>query len=186
MRLPNIKIDQSDLATPTINKITHDLCTYECDPDLVETCPSEHSNNIKDFKCKESYYSFFFQCLDEEEFPPKDSALQFSGTLNTKSISFPLKDDLYCFYIEMWFHTDLLTQEEPPLFDKYLFMTDNQHIYYDVLQQKYMLKVYNTGGIPSTFELGQKIYYYGWNHLILYTSEKFDKDTIYTTFKYYI
>jgi len=182
MRLPNIKIDQTDLETPTINKITHDLCTYECDPDLVETCPSQHSDNIKDFKCKDSYYSFFFQCLDEEEFPPKDSALQFSGTLNTKSIYFPLKDERYCFYIEMWFHTDLLTQEEPPLYDKYLFMTNNQHIYYDVLKQKYVLKVYNTAETPSTFELGQKIYYYGWNHLILYTSEKFVKDTIYTTF----
>ena len=180
MRLPNIKVDQSDSSQ--IKKISHDLCTYECNPDIVESCPSEHGRDIKDFKCQNSSYSYFYQCLDYEKYPPKESGLQFSGTLNTKSIYFPLNKDLYCFYIEIWFHTDLLTQEEPPLYTKYFFMTNNHHIYYDVLKQQFILKVFNEANTPSTFNLGQKIYYFGWNHLILYTREQFVKDTIYTTF----
>jgi ribosomal protein S27E len=62
MRLPNIKIDQSDSSQ--VKKISHDLCTYECNPDIVESCPSEHGRDIKDFKCQNSSYSFFYQCLD--------------------------------------------------------------------------------------------------------------------------
>ena len=180
MRLPNIKIDQSD--STQIKKISHDLCTYECNPNIVESCPSEHGRDIKDFKCQNSSYSYFYQCLDYEKYPPKESGLQFSGTLNTKSIYFPLNQELYCFYIEIWFHTDLLTQEKPPLYTKYFFMTNNHHIYYDVLKQQFILKVFNEANTPSTFNLGQKIYYFGWNHLILYTREQFVKDTIYTTF----
>ena len=66
----------------------------------------------------------------------------------------------------MWFHNDLLLQEEPPLFTKYLFMTNNHQLYYDDLKQQFILKVYNDEGLFSTFNLMQKIYYYGWNHLI--------------------
>jgi len=177
MRLPNIKVNQK-----TRNKIDNNLCSYECNSTFVEDCPSEHTNNLMNFKCNNSFYSYFFQCLDIEQYPAKDSALQFSGTLNTKSIYFPFNQDLYCFYIEIWFHTELLTQEEPPLEDKFLFLTNNHQIYYDVLKGAFMLKVYNTDNTPSTFNLNQKIYYYGWNHLIIYTREEVTKGSIYTTF----
>ena len=108
--------------------------------------------------------------------------MQFSGTMNTKSIYFPLNKDLYNFYIEIWFHPDLLTQEDKLLYTKYFFTTNNHHMYYDVNEQKFLLKVYNENGAPSTFNLNQKIYYYGWNHLIFYSHEYVNKDIIYTTF----
>ena len=177
MRLPNIKKNQA-----TGGFISNNLCTYECNSSFVEYCPTNKNDDIKEFKCNGTYYSFFYQCLNEEIYPAKESALQFSGTMNTKSIYFPFNNDLHDFYIEMWFHTDLLTQEEPPLYTKYIFMTNNQQIYYDVLKQQFMLKVYNDEGIETSFNLMQKIYYYGWNHLILYTKEELVKGVIYTTF----
>ena len=176
MRLPNIKIKQSE------NKlIQNNICSYECNPSINENCPTNIDSDIKDFKCKETYYSYFYQCLNDNKYPSKKSALQFSGTLNTKSIYFPIGQDLHNFYIEMWFHTDLLTTEEPPLYTKYIFMTNNQHIYYDISKQQFVLKVYSDNTI-SIFNLMQKIYYYGWNHLILYSKEELTKGQIYTTF----
>ena len=177
MRLPNIKILQASKRL-----IPNNLCTYECNSTEVETCPTNKDSDIKQLKCNESYYSFFYQCLNKEEYPADESALQFSGSMNTKSIYFPFNKILYNFYIEIWFHTDLLTQEEPPLYTKYIFMTNNQQIYYDVSKQQFILKVYNDEGIVSTFNLNQKIYYFGWNHLILYTKEEMVKEVIYTTF----
>ena len=177
MRLPNIKKNQ---ASNTL--IPNNLCTYECNSSFVENCPTRSGNDIKEFKCNETYYSYFYQCLNEKIYPAKESALQFSGTMNTKSIYFPFNKDLHDFYIEMWFHTDLLTQEEPPLYTKYIFMTNNHQIYYDVTKQQFMLKVYNDEGIVSAFNLLQKIYYFGWNHLILYTKEELIKGITYTTF----
>ena len=177
MRLPNIKIQQT-----AESPIPNNLCTYECNSSLIEKCPFEHNDNIKEFKCNDSFYTYFYQCFDEEEYPAKESALQFSGSMNTKSIYFPLNQDLHDFYIEVWFHTDLLTQEEPPLYTKYFFMTNNHQIYYDVLKQQFLLKVYNEENIISTFNIMQKIYYFGWNHLILYTKEEVIKEVIYTTF----
>ena len=177
MRLPNIKRNQT-----SHNKIKNDICTYECDLNSVDNCPYQYSNDIKDFKCKEGFYSFFYQCLNESEYISKESAFQFSGTLNSKSIYFPFHEDLYTFYIEVWFHTDLLTQEEPPLYSKFIFMTNNHQIYYDVTKQQFMLKVYGENGIISTFNLLQKIYYFGWNHLILYVKEEEKKSVFTTTF----
>ena len=178
MRLPNIKRDQQ-----TKSKINHNLCTYECDALKVENCPSSNSDDIQDFKCNENEtYSFFYQCLDKEEFKSENSALQFSGTMNTKSIYFPLNQDLYNFYIEIWFHIDLLTQEDQPPYNKYFFSTNNHHMYYDVESQQFMLKVYNEEGSVSTFNLNQKLYFYGWNHLIFYSHEEIIKDITYTTF----
>ena len=179
MRLPNIKRNQE-----TKEKIDNDICTYECNSTIVENCPVSQTMEINTFQCRnnESLYSYFYQCFDTEEFPSKDSALQFSGTMNTKSIYFPLNQDLYNFYIEIWFHTDLLTQEDKPLYTKYFFTTNNHHMYYDVNTQQFTLKVYNIKGTSSTFNLNQKIYYYGWNHLIFYSHEKLVKDSILTTF----
>ena len=177
MRLPNIKKRQASNIS-----ISNNLCTYECNSSFVDVCPTVNGNNIKAFKCNDSYYSFFYQCLDKDIYPAKESALQFSGTMNTKSIYFPFNQNLYNFYIEIWFHTDLLTQEEPPLYTKYIFMTNNHHIYYDVVKQQFILRVYNDEGIVSTFDLMQKIYYFGWNHLIVYTREELVKGVIYTTF----
>ena len=177
MRLPNIKIKQRDNSA-----IPNNLCTYECVNSTVEYCPTKFNENIKNFQCNESYYSYFYQCLEIDQYPAKESALQFSGSMNTKSIYFPFNKDLYEFYIEIWFHTDLLTQEEPPLYNKYLFLTNNQQIYYDVLKQQYMLKVFSSEGTNSNFNLMQKIYYYGWNHLIIYTKEEIIKNIYYTTF----
>ena len=176
MRLPNIKIKQASNSP-----IPNNLCTYECSSG-VDYCPTQINEDIKSFQCNESYYSYFYQCLEIDKYPAKESALQFSGTLNTKSIYFPFNQDLYEFYIEIWFHTDLLTQEEPPLYNKYLFLTNNQQIYYDVIKQQYMLKVFSSEGTNSNFNLMQKIYYYGWNHLILYTKEEIIKSIYYTTF----
>ena len=175
MRLPNIKRNQQNQ-----NQISNNICTMECDSNSVEYCPSERSNDIKSFKCKEGFYSFFYQCFNESEYNSKESAFQFSGTLNSKSIYFPFNEELYTFYIEIWFHTDLLTQEEPPLYNKFIFMTNSHQIYFDVTKQKFLLKVYGENGIVSTFDLLQKIYYYGWNHLIFYVKEE-EKNLIYTT-----
>ena len=179
MRLPNNKRNQ---ATKT--KIDNDICTYECNSSLVENCPTTQSVPINEFKCREneSLYTYFYQCFNTEEYPAKESALQFSGTMNTKSIHFPLNQDLYNFFIEIWFHPDLLTQEDKPLYTKYFFTTNNHHMYFDVNTQQFMLKVYNDKGSQSTFNLNQKIYYFGWNHLIFYSHEKLIKDTIMTTF----
>ena len=178
MRLPNNKRNQASQA-----KINHNLCTYECDPLKVENCPSATSDNIQNFQCYENEtYSFFYKCLDREEFKSENSALQFSGTLNTKSIYFPLNQDLYNFYIEAWFHIDLLTQEDQPLYTKYFFSTNNHHMYFDVDTQQFMITVYNDEGIVSNFNLMQKIYFYGWNHLIFYAHEEVIKNVIYTTF----
>ena len=177
MRLPNIKINQQSRQS-----ITNNLCNYECNKKYVDYCPTEYNTDIKQFQCnEEKYYSFFYQCLSRTKYPAKHSALQFSGTLNSKSIYFPFNDDLHDFYIEIWFHTDLLTQEEPPLYTKYIFMTNNHQIYYDVQKQQFMLTIYNDEGIGSTFNLNQKIYYFGWNHLIVYTKEELVKGVIYTT-----
>ena len=179
MRLPNIKRNQQTKA-----KIDNDICAFECNSSNVETCPISQTMDIRNFKCREneSLYTYFYDCLDNQEFPSKDSALQFSGTMNTKSIYFPLNKDLYNFYIEIWFHPDLLTQEDKLLYTKYFFTTNNHHMYYDVNEQKFLLKVYNENGAPSTFNLNQKIYYYGWSHLIFYSHEYVNKDIIYTTF----
>ena len=179
MRLPNIKRNQK-----TKTKIDNDICAYECNSSLVENCPISQNINIKDFKCREneSVYSYFYQCFDSKEFPTQESALQFSGTMNTKSIYFPLNQDLYNFYIEIWFHPDLLTQEDKPLYTKYFFATNNHHMYYDIKTQQFTLKVYNIKGTASTFNLNQKIYYSGWNHLIFYSHENIVKGSILTTF----
>ena len=179
MRLPNIKRNQK-----TKTKIDNDICTYECNSSLVENCPISQNIELKDFKCREneSFYSYFYQCLDSKEYPPNESGLQFSGTMNTKSIYFPMNQDLYNFYIEIWFHPDLLTQEDKPLYTKYFFATNNHHMYYDIKTQQFMLKVYNDKGTASTFNLNQKIYYFGWNHLIFYSHENVVKNVILTTF----
>ena len=179
MRLPNIKRNQQ-----TKGKIDNDICTYECNSSIVETCPYSQTNDIHSFKCRENetVYSYFYQCLNSEEFISEDSGLQFSGTMNTKSIYFPLNQDLYNFYIEIWFHPDLLTQEEKPLYTKYFFTTNNHHMYYDVNNRQFMLKVYNENGAQSTFNLNQKLYFFGWNHLIFYSHEQINKGQIYTTF----
>jgi hypothetical protein len=150
----------------------------------MEANKNRENIEINAFKCRnnESLYSYFYQCFNSEEFPSKESALQFSGTMNTKSIYFPFNQDLYNFYIEIWFHTDLLTQEDKPLYTKYFFATNNHHMYYDINTQQFTLKVYNEKGVSSTFNLMQKIYYFGWNHLIFYSHENVVKDSILTTF----
>ena len=179
MRLPNIKRDQSNKI-----KINNDICTYECNSSVVETCPTTQNIEINKFKCKENetVFSYFYQCLDQNDYPSEKSGLQFSGTMNTKSIYFPLGQDLYNFYIEIWFHPDLFTQEDKPLITKYFFATNNHQMYYDVDSRQFMIRVYNQRGTQSTFKLNQKIYYFGWNHLIFYSHEQKNKNSILTTF----
>ena len=176
MRLPNIKK----------NTLKNDICGYECDSSTVDNCPSYYSNNIHTFSCKknndEKLYSYFYHCLNDKEYPNEESALQFSGTLNTKSIYFPFNQDLSNFYIEMWFHPDLLTQEELPTKTKYFFSTNNHHMYFDLTTQQLMLKAYNENGFFSTYKLNQKINYFGWNHFIFYLYEESIKNILYTKF----
>jgi hypothetical protein len=57
MRLPNIKKRQASNGL-----ISNNLCTYECNSSMVDVCPTVNGNNIKAFKCNDSYYSFFYQC----------------------------------------------------------------------------------------------------------------------------
>ena len=121
-------------------------------------------------------------CLDDKKYPSKESALQFSGTMNTKSIIFPFNQNLSNFYIEMWLHPDLLTHEIKPAIQKYFFTTNNHHMYFDVNTQQLMLKVYNENGLSSTFKLNQKLSYYGWNHFIFYVHQESIKDIVYTKF----
>ena len=179
MRLPNIKKD-----IVYSRKIQTDMCMYECDPSSVEYCPSSYSSNIDDFKCKEnkSFFSYFYQCYNSEKYPSEESALQFSGTMNTKSIHFPLNQELSNFYIEMWFHPDLLTQETKPFISKYFFATNNHHMYFDVNTQELTLRAYNVNGSTTTFKLNQKIYYFGWNHFIFHAYEEVIKGKLYTRF----
>ena len=179
MRLPNIK---KDIAYN--RKLQTDMCFYECDPNSVEFCPSSYTSNMDDFKCKEdkSFFAYFYQCYNGKKYPSEETALQFSGTMNTKSMYFPLKQNLANFYIEMWFHPDLLTQETKPFINKYFFATNNHHMYFDVNTQQLTLRAYNDAGITTTFNLNQKIYYFGWNHFIFHAYEEFIKDKLYTRF----
>ena len=183
MRLPNIKRNKI-----TKEKIKNDLCSYECDPETVENCPSSNYMDIHTFKCKENenLFSYFYQCFNNEKSPSEDSALQFSGTFNTKSIYFPLNQNLSNFYIEMWFHPDLLTQEERPKKIKYFFATNNHQMYYDTSSNQLLLNAYkdeeSDNDIFSTFNLMQNIYYYGWNHFIFYVHEEIIENKLYTKF----
>ena len=178
MRLPNIKRNQIYNT-----KINTDMCLYECDSG-VEYCPSSYSDDIDKFKCKEneSYFSYFYHCIDGKKYPSGESALQFSGTMNTKSIIFPFNKNLYNFYIEIWFHPDLLTQETKPAINKYFFATNNHHMYFDVNTQQLMLKVFNDNNNVETFKLNQKISFYGWNHFIFYAYEETENGKLYTKF----
>ena len=176
MRLPNIKYNSNQ----------NDMCTYECDSSTVENCPSLSTSDIHTFSCKENkkekLYSYFYHCLNDKKYPSNESALQFSGTLNTKSIIFPLNQNLTNFYIEMWFHPDLLTQEEKPTKTKYFFSTNNHHMYFDLSTQQLMLKAYNEKEFVSTYKLNQKLNYFGWNHFIFYVYEENIKNILYTKF----
>ena len=179
MRLPNIKRNQISKG-----RFSTDMCLYECDSSFVEYCPSSFSDDIDKFKCKEneSFFSYFYHCIDGKKYPSGESALQFSGTINTKSMIFPFHKDYSNFYIEIWFHPDLLTQETKPAINKYFFATNNHHMYWDVNTQQLMLKAFNDNNRAETLKLNQKISFYGWNHLIFYAYEETDKNTLYTKF----
>ena len=45
-----------------------------------------------------------------------------------------------------------------------------------------MIRVFNQKGTQSTFNLNQKIHYFGWNHLVFYSHEHKSKNSILTTF----
>ena len=173
MRLPNIKRNHK-----------YNMCMYECDPSSVEYCPSSSNENINNFKCKEkdSFYPFFYQCYNGKKYPSEESALQFSGTMNTKSIYFPLNQDLSNFYVEIWFHPDILTQETKPAINKYFFATNNHHMYFDVKTQRLMMRAYNENEFSVTFNLNQKLSFFGWNHFIFHAYEENIKGTLYTKF----
>ena len=186
MRLPNIKINQN-----TNLPISTDICNYECDSN-VNFCPSNSDSNtinskdyLQRFQCKENYITLFYQCLNEEEFNFENSGLQFSKTYKTKSIYFPLIKDtenpISNYMIEMWFHPDLLTQNNPPLENQYIFMSDSSAIYFDYYSQKYKLKTI-TDNFISINELGFNIYYYGWNHLIIISKSTIINGLTYTEF----
>ncbi len=176
MRLPAQKTYK-----PSGAGLGKNMCIYKCDPDLVDSCPKDVNVNIKTFQCKNNYTSFFYRCYDNETYPPEKSALEFSGTMNTKSIVFPFNRELHNFIIEVWFHPDLLHQENPPIVKKYIFMTNNHLIYYDVSQSQFLVSIF-IDSIESTLSMGQKIYYYGWNHLIFYAKEETTKGITITTF----
>ena len=82
----------------------------------------------------------------------------------------------------MWFHPDLLTHEIKPSITKYFFATNNHQIYFDVNTQKLMFKAYNDIK-DYTFNLNQKISYYGWNHLIFHSYEDKIQEKIFLYFQ---
>ena len=155
--LPNSKINQ--IAN---KKISNNICGNQCIN--TQTCPSNAYDDIFNFKCMKGQ-TFFYQCLDSFEYPPEDSAIQFSGTYNTKSMEINLPQPLANFYIEMWIHPDLLTQKIPPVYQSHLLMTDKHQLYFDTNDDEYKVKI-TDNNLITTFPLGQKISYYGWNHLI--------------------
>ncbi len=173
MKLPNIKKNKV-----TGSGVGKEMCVLPCNDTSITNCPS--TGLIKNFQCSAGCTSYFYQCLNNTEYPPYESALEFSGTMKTKTIVFPFNRELSNFMIEIWFHPDILHQENPPVIKKYIFMTDNHLIYYDVAN-KFTLSAF-IDGIENTFPLGQKIYYYGWNHLIFYSKETINKGVKYTTF----
>ena len=69
------------------------------------------------------------------------------------------------FILELWFHPDLVLQNYPPMVNQYLFLTDNHQIYYDTYYGKFRIKI-TSNGMVNYFDLGDNVYYYGWNHLI--------------------
>ena len=163
MRLPSIKTNITNK-----NPFKNEFCNFECNEN-VDVCPSSNNNNINNFKCTTDYYTLFYQCLKKDVYNIENSALQFSGTYRTKSIYFPLvsgSTGISNFMVEMWFHPDLHTQPNPPLYKQFIFMSDSHQIYFDMDQQKYLFKSI-TNGFVSIHELGFNIYYYGWNHLII-------------------
>ena len=156
MALPNIKINKPN------SNITSRYCNFLCNNDEVENCPTSKSDNIKNFKCKSEYTTLFYHCYKKEDLPPEEGVFQFSGTLNTKSIEFNI-NEISSFYIEMWFHPDILFQNNPPLKNSYLLLTDKHGIYFDVATQEFKLFI---NEITNNYPLQQNFYYYGWNHLI--------------------
>ena len=186
MRLPSIKINKN-----TNKPISTHLCNYRCDekvafcPYKADTSSGDSISYMQKFQCKSGYTTLFYQCLDENEYNVDHSALQFSGTYRTKSIYFPLIKDgetpISNYMVEMWFHPDLLTQPNPPLYKQFIFMSDTSQIYFDYELQQYVLKTL-TNGFYSINELGFNIYYYGWNHLILISKPKIVNAARYTEF----
>jgi hypothetical protein len=178
MRLPNIKINHNNN-----NPITNDICNYKCDS-RVNNCPSGYNSNINSFSCNTNYNTLFYQCLDKNEYKVDNSGLQFSGTYRTKSMIFPLSpssNPISNFMIEMWFHPDMHTQANPPLYKQFIFMSDSLQIYFDINLQEYVFKSV-TNGFTSINELGFNIYYYGWNHLIISSKPITVNNQIYTEF----
>ena len=187
MRLPSIKINQN-----TRLPINSDVCNYQCDENVI-FCPYEsdmyHSsssiNYMQQFKCKEGFTTLFYQCLNESEYLVKNSGLQFSSTYRTKSIYFPLvkenESPISNYIVQMWFHPDLLTQKNPPIYKQFIFLSDTIQIYFDYDMQQYVLKSL-TNNLISINELGMNIYYYGWNHLIIISKTIHRNNAYYTQF----
>ena len=180
MRLPSIKTNLT-----TENPFQNDICSFKCDYEKVENCPSSNNDDINNFKCDDDYYTLFYQCLNKNNYNIENSALQFSGTYRTKSIYFPLVSSGSTgksnFMVEIWFHPDLHTQPNPPLQKQFIFMSDSHQIYFDNDQQEYLFKSI-TNGFTSIHELGFNIYYYGWNHLIISSRTIKVNDIDYTEF----
>ncbi len=156
MALPNIKINSSD------SNITSKYCNFLCKNDEVSKCPNS-TEDISKFACKDDEYTtLFYNCYKKEDLPPEEGVFQFSGTLNTKSIEFEI-DEISSFFIEMWIHPDILFQNNPPLKNSFLLLTDKHGIYFDVSTQDFRLFI---NQMSNNYSLHQNFYYYGWNHLI--------------------
>jgi hypothetical protein len=154
-RLPQLK-----------NSLSSSYCNYSCP--TGGTCPSTNSQLISlnsNFSCTASYYRAFYQCFSTTTYS-SNSAVQFSGTLKTRSILIDLLTTKTNFIIEMWIHPDLMYQNVPPITNSYVLLTENHQIYYDVNSKNYKLSVASSGS-TKTYDISENLYYYGWNHVIL-------------------
>lgn len=146
--------------------LSSSICNYPCP--TGGTCPSTNTqltNLNVNFSCSASYFKAFYQCFSTASYS-SNSAIQFSGTLNTRSIVIDLNTSRTNFIIEMWIHPDLLYQNIPPLVNSYLLLTNNHQIFYDSISKKYKLSV-KVGVTTKTYDISENLYYYGWNHIVL-------------------
>lgn len=151
------------------------ICNYPC-PNGVNNCPQSNLELLdinNSFTCDAGFLVNYYKCESDSNANINDNSLHFSGTLNNHSIQITLPSPLSSIILSIWMHPDLTRQTVPPDKESYLFLTDRHQVYYNKLELKYKLKILNNASALSSstytdHNLNTSIYYYGWNHIILY------------------
>lgn len=153
-------------------------CNYSCPSTGCATIGAELVSIDSFFNCNPATeYLNYFNCVTKST-TTLNTSIQFSGKLNTKSIEITLPTPESSIIISIWMHPDLSNTSVPPLKKSYFFMTDVHHFFYDNTSQKFVSTIGVTGS-SSDYEVSSGIYFYGWNHIILYNQSTSSSSNIY-------